>query len=113
MKRGRPIGSEIRQNIIEILFYLQKGYGYQISKIYQHIFPSCTREVIYYHLKKGVALGEIQISEVKVEKGNYSWGADVEKKYYSLAENAKPKGSERIKEELDKMAKEKQLSSSS
>ena len=65
MNRGRPVFSEIRQNIIEILFYLGKGYGYQVSKIYQKIFPACTREVIYYHLKKGVDLGEIKIKEVK------------------------------------------------
>ncbi|MFT4303018.1 MAG: hypothetical protein ACMXYG_00495 [Candidatus Woesearchaeota archaeon] len=103
MKRGRPIFSEIRQNIIEILFYMQKGYGYQISKIYKQIFPSCTREVIYYHLKKGVDLGEIEIKEVKREQGDYSWGDNVQKTYYCLGPNATPKGSERVKKEIEKL----------
>jgi len=103
MKRGRPVFSEIRQNIIEILFYLGKGYGYQLSKIYQQIFPACTREVVYYHLKKGVDLEEIKIHEVKKEKGDYSWGSDVTKTYYALGPNAKPKGSDRVKKELEKL----------
>lgn len=103
MKRGRPIFSEIRQNIIEILSYLGSGYGYQISKIYQQVFPTCTREVIYYHLKKGVELDEMKISEVKKEKGEYSWGEVVTKTYYALGPNAAPKGSERVKKEVEKI----------
>lgn len=102
MKRGRPIKSDIRNNMIEILFFLGKGYGYQISKIYQKVFPHCTKEVIYYHLKKGVDLGEFELKEVKKETGNYSWGSIVEKTYYALGPNAKPKGNERIKKEIDK-----------
>jgi len=107
MKRGRPIFSEIRQNIVDILFYLEKGYGYQISKIYQKLFPSCTREVIYYHLKKGVDLGEISIKEVKKEHGDFSWGSDVTKTYYALGPNAKPKGSDRVKVEIERLANAK------
>ncbi len=107
MNRGRPVFSEIRQNIIEILFYLGKGYGYQVSKIYQKIFPACTREVIYYHLKKGVDLGEIIIKEVKKEHGDYSWGQDVTKTYYSIGPNAKPKGSDRVKNEIEKVLQQK------
>lgn len=103
MKRGRPVSSEIRQNIIEILSNIGKGYGYQISKLYQQIFPHCTREVIYYHLKKGVDLEEIEIKEVKKEKGEYSWGSDVTKTYYALGKNAKPKGDDRVKSEILKV----------
>jgi hypothetical protein len=102
MKRGRPIQSDIRQNIIDILLYLGQGYGYQISKIYQQVFPSCTREVIYYHLKKGVSLGEISIKEIKEEKGEYSWGDNVKKTYYSIGPDAKPRSNERIKAVINK-----------
>ena len=102
MKRGRPIGSEIRQNIIEILAVKGRGYGYEIHKIYITLFPPCTRENVYYHLRKGVSLGEFDIEEVKQEKGEYSWGTVVEKKYYKLGTNAKPKGDPRVKEYFEK-----------
>ena len=96
MPGGRPVKSPIRQNIVEILSYLGKGYGYEIHKIYQSIFPSCTREVIYYNLRKGVSLGEFEIEEIKQERGEYSWGTVVEKKYYRLGKKASPKGDERV-----------------
>ncbi len=98
MPRGRPVKSQIRQNIIEILAVMGKGYGYAIHKVYREIFPSCTREVIYYHLKKGLALGEFAVDEVKQEKGNYSWGGTVEKTYYKLGTHAKPHFDARVKE---------------
>jgi len=100
--RGRPVKSEIRQNIVDILAVKGKGYGYEIFKIYLSIFPKCTREVIYYHLKKGVDLGEFQIEQVKTESGEYSWGRVAEKTYYVLGENAKPKKSKRITNHLRK-----------
>jgi hypothetical protein len=109
MKRGRPIQSDIRQNIINILFYLGEGYGYQISKIYQQIFPSCTREVIYYHLKKGVNINEISIKEIKEEKGDYSWGDNVKKTYYCIGPEAKPKSNERIKASIEKIKENKEI----
>jgi len=49
-KRGRPVKSEIRQNIVEILFYLKRAYGYDIYKVYIKIFPKVTLRSIYYHL---------------------------------------------------------------
>lgn len=97
MARGRPVGSSIRQNIIEILFYLNKACGYDIYKVYCQVFPKCTREVIYYHLKKGVLTKEFELKEVKQEKGSYSWGPTVEKKYYKLSHKADPKGDNRVK----------------
>jgi hypothetical protein len=102
-KSGRPIGSEIRQNIIEILNVIGKGYGYQISKLYQQIFPSCTKECIYYHLKKGVELNEISINEVKHETGDFSWGSQVTKTYYSIGFEANPTGNPLVKYELEKL----------
>ena len=107
MPRGRPVGSPIRKNIVEILAVLGKAYGYQIHKMYQQIFPSCTREVIYYHLRKGVQLGEFIIEEVKEERGEYSWGPIVEKTYYKLGPKAQPKGDERVKKWMAEHGKAK------
>ena len=98
MPRGRPVKSQIRQNIVELLAVMGKGYGYEIHKKYKEIFPDCTREVVYYHLKKGVKLGEFAIAEVKQEQGNYSWGGTVQKTYYKLGSHAKPAGDNRVKE---------------
>jgi len=105
MKRGRPTASAIRQNVIEILNVMGKGYGYEIHKVYKQIFPSCTREVVYYHLKKGVQLGEFVVGEVRQEKGDYSWGTVVQKTYYKLGPNAKPKSDSRVAEFFAKQKK--------
>src|SRR3989338_7886808 len=101
MKKGRPIKSEIRQNIIEILHHIKKAYGYEIYKVYVSIFPKVTLRSIYYHLKKGITLGEFQIYKVEKEKGEYSWGTEAEKIYYSLGPNAKPTGNERVREYVE------------
>lgn len=90
--RGRPVGSAIRQNIVEILFYMKEGYGYDISKAYLDIFPKVTMRVIYYHLNKGVETKEFKISKIKSEKGDYSWGPQAQKTYYKLGPAANPVG---------------------
>jgi len=90
MARGRPTESKIRQNIVEILYFIKKGYGYDIYRAYRDIFPAVTMRSIYYHLKKGVATKEFKVESIKSEKGNYSWGPSAEKVYYSLGPNAKP-----------------------
>ncbi len=105
MKRGRPVKSQIRQNVVEILHHLGEGYGYEISKIYNEVFPTVTQRSIYYHLRKGIATKEITIGKVEQEKGNYSWGPVVEKIYYGLGKNAMPKGEQRVKEFLSKWKK--------
>ena len=102
MKRGRPTKSNIRQNIVEILFFMKKGYGYDIYKAYVELFPKVTLRVIYYHLKKGVALGEFAVKEIKQEKGEYSWGANAEKIYYGLGPEARPAGLQRVKKYFEK-----------
>ena len=101
MKRGRPTKSVIRQNVIEILHHLPRGYGYEISKIYNAVFPKVTQRSIYYHLRKGVQLQEIEIQKIEEEKGNFSWGSTVEKIYYTLGKSAHPLGSSQVKEFLD------------
>ena len=96
MPRGRPVKSQIRQNIIEILFYLKQGYGYNIAKVYEEIFPSVHMRSIYYHLRKGVTTGEIIVHEIKEEKGEFSWGQKVEKTYYAIGKEAQIKGNKDV-----------------
>lgn len=101
MPKGRPVKSEIRQNMVEILFYVKEGYGYEIYKAYVSIFPKVTMRSIYYHLKKGVEIGEFVVNKVEKEKGDYSWGGEAEKIYYALGPNAKPTGNDRVREYID------------
>lgn len=102
MARGRPIKSAIRQNIVEILYFMKEGYGYDIYKIYVEIFPKTTMRNVYYHLRKGAELKEFKISKVRAEKGDYSWGEKAEKIYYSLGKNAKPTMSEKVRKWFEK-----------
>ncbi len=102
MGRGRPIKSAIRQNIVEIINVKGELYGYDIYRIYREIFPSVTLRSIYYHLKKGISTGEFIVKEVKKEKGNFSWGTETEKIYYTLGPKAQPKGDQRVKEYFKK-----------
>ena len=103
--RGRPVKSQIRQNVVEILYYLNKGYGYQISKIYNEVFPKVTQRSIYYHLRKGVQTKEIEVHTVELEKGDFSWGNSVEKTYYALGRNAEPQSNQKIQEFLEKWSR--------
>lgn len=102
MSRGRPVGSGIRQNIVEILHFMGKGYGYDICKAYRDIFPAVTMRSIYYHLNKGLQTEEFKIAEVKKEEGNYSWGSVVTKTYYALGPKAKPSIKAEVKAYFDK-----------
>jgi len=96
--RGRPPKSAIRQNIVELLHVKVKAHGYQVYKWYREIFPACAARTVYYHLRKGVLLGEFIISEVRQEKGDYSWGPSAQKTYYALGEKAAPTGDARVAE---------------
>ncbi len=102
MAKGRPVGSQIRQNIVELLYFMKEGYGYQIYKTYLKLFPRCTLRSIHYHLKKGLLINEFKIKEIKKEKGEFSWGATAEKIYYELGPSASPKIDERIKRFFDR-----------
>ncbi|MBI4441100.1 hypothetical protein HY639_02955 [Candidatus Woesearchaeota archaeon] len=97
-KVGRPAHSEIRQNIVEILAYMGEGYAYSIYKIYREVFPPVTMRSIYYHLKKGLTLGEFKVTRTEKERGDYSWGGEAEKIYYTLGTCASPKQMPRIKD---------------
>ncbi len=103
MKMARPPKSELRQNIVEILYFMKKGYGYDIARIYNKIFPKVTMRSVYYHLRKGVALEEIKVNQIKSEKGQYSWGQEAEKVYYELGKNATPKIDKRVEKFFRKL----------
>ncbi len=96
-KIGRPVRSEIRQNIVEILAYVGESYAYSLYKLYREVFPPVTMRSIYYHLKKGVVLGEFRVTQVLKEKGEYSWGGEAEKIYYALGEAAVPRQENRVR----------------
>ena len=100
MVRGRPVGSQVRQNMVEILHYVEL-HGYKVYSVYKAVFPKVTMRAIYYHLKKGVELGEFKITQIKKEKGHYSWGGEVERIYYGLGEKARPSGNKMVKEHLE------------
>ncbi len=102
MARGRPVKSQIRQNIVEILHHMKEGYGYDIYRFYKETFPAVSMRVIYYHLKKGSQLGEFRINKVIKENGDFSWGSEAEKIYYSLGQEAQPVGDTKIRDALEK-----------
>lgn len=88
--KGRPIGSKVRQNIIEILYFYKKLYGYEIYKIYTALFPPVSMRLIYYHLKKGIETEEFRIHKIDKKSGNFSWGEDVKNIIYELGPKAEP-----------------------
>jgi hypothetical protein len=103
MKRGRPIGSLIRQRLIDILYIIEKAHGYELYRYYKELHPPITLRVVYYHLRKGTTLGEFHLETVEHEKGNYSWGETAEKIYYTLGPNAKPELNPETKSQIDNL----------
>ena len=101
MARGRPVGSNVRQNMQEILYFLGSAHGYHIFKVYKELYPKITLRAIYYHLSKGKELEEFKVSDIKREGGNYSWGTEAEKIFYELGPKATPKMDPRVKVLLD------------
>lgn len=97
-QRGRPLGSSIRQNIVDLLAYIGEAYAYTVYKEYIKYFPKVTMRSIYYQLQKGLETGEFVIKKVLQEQGNYSWGSVAEKTYYGLGKNSKPRKNEIIEE---------------
>ena len=102
MPAGRPIKSEVRQNVVNILFLKSPLCGYEIYKIYQRVFGKAPLRLIYYHLKKGVEINEFEIQEIIKTRGDYSWGGEAEKIYYKLGIAAKPLADEKINKIINK-----------
>jgi len=89
-KQGRPIGSKVRQNVVEILYFYKKLHGYDLYKIYKELYPPVTMRLIYYHLKKGLTTGEFIIAHIDKKSGKYSWGGTSENIIYALGNSANP-----------------------
>ena len=100
--QGRPIGSSVRQNMVEILYAYGPLYGYQIHKIYEDIFPKITLRLVYYHLKKGLSTKEFSVYKMDIKEGNYSWGARTQNIIYTLGPEAKAVGDARVREYKEK-----------
>lgn len=109
----RPTGSLIRQNIIDMLLVAKKGYGYEIYGWYLDIFPKAHQRSIYYHLQKGVETKELQVHKVKTVKGDYSWGGESQRIYYTLGKEAKPNTKKRIIKYFSTLTAKANLPSSS
>ncbi|MDP2749762.1 MAG: hypothetical protein Q8O89_02940 [Nanoarchaeota archaeon] len=106
-RKGRPVKSQIRTNIVEILFFGKKMYGYDVYKTYVSIFPRVTMRAVYYNLRKGLNLGEFEIESIKMEKGDYSWGGQAEKTYYKLGLISRPAGDKRVQEYFESRVENK------
>jgi len=83
-KRGRPVGSNVRNHIIQILSKEGPMHGYELYQEYIKQYHSLSLRLIYYHLKKGVSLGEIKVHKIEKKKGEYSWGNEVQHIVYSV-----------------------------
>jgi len=110
--RGRPTTSKIRDNMIELLYFMKSAYGYELYKAYRKIFPAVTMRSIYYHLKKGTQLGVFEVDKVERSKGEYSWGPEAEKIYYKLTQDAKPKADSNVKKQFESLQNTKSLNKS-
>jgi len=104
-KQGRPLKSQIRQNIVEIMYFLGEGYAYDIYKHYVAIFPKVTMRSVYYHLKKGTEIGEFVVKNIRSEQGEYSWGDRAEKIYYALGPQAGAQLNLEVKKYFDELKK--------
>ncbi|HII72628.1 TPA: hypothetical protein HA265_07765 [Candidatus Woesearchaeota archaeon] len=104
---GRPLGSQIRQNIVELLYFLGEGYAYDVYKHYVEVFPKVSMRSVYYHLKKGIFTQEFVVKDVKQEMGEYSWGDRAERVVYALGPLAGPVIDPRVKEFFDKKSEKR------
>ncbi len=102
-KLGRKPSSQIRNNIIELLFFLKSAYGYDLHKKYKKVFGPVSMRSVYYHLNKGVELGVFNIKEIQEVQGDYSWGTGVRRIVFGLGKNAKPLGLQQVYDRLKQL----------
>jgi DNA-binding PadR family transcriptional regulator len=83
-KQGRPLGSNVRNNIITLLSTNGPMHGYELYRVYSELYPPVSMRLIYYHLKKGVLTGELVVHKIEKKKGEYSWGSEVQNIVYAV-----------------------------
>ncbi len=108
MKRGRPAGSPVRKNVVELLAVIGELHGYDICKHYEKIFPTVSKRAIYYALQKGTKQGFFKVSKVESITGVYSWGPNAQRTYFCLGELAKPTGDTKVKKYAEQLPKKSQ-----
>lgn len=106
-KRGRKVGSLIRDRLVELLYYLGYGYGYDLYKYYVEIWGKVTLRSIYYHLKKGTELEIFKVAEIEKVKGDYSWGMQASRIIYGLGPLAEPQGSKKVANKIRELTEKK------
>lgn len=88
---GRPVKSLIRERMQQVVDALGASYGYEIFKVYREAFAPISVRSMYYHLNKGISIGEFEAIGEKKEKGIYTWGDLTMRKYYILGPSATEK----------------------
>ncbi len=99
-KRGRVVGSVIRDNLVEILFHLKSAYAYELYKHYKKVFGPVSIRSVYYNLTKGKDIGVFEIKEIQKVEGNFSWGPQAQRILFALTEKAQPRQDPKIKTAL-------------
>ena len=96
-KLGRKPKSQIRDEMVELLYFLKEAYGYELYKKYCKVYDKkVSMRSIYYHLNKGVELGVFNLKEIRDVKGDFSWGSGAKQVIFQLGMSATPKGTKEI-----------------
>lgn len=106
-KAGRPSISIVRNRLVEILFIVGEDTAYNLHKHYISIFSPVSQRNVYYQLQKGKYMDIFEIKEIKIEKGEYSWGETARKVYYKNAKQAKPHIDKLVIEYFEKLKEKK------
>jgi hypothetical protein len=103
-KLGRKPKSQIRDEIVELLYFLKEAYGYSLYKKYCKVYEKkVSMRSIYYHLNKGVELGIFNLKEIRDVKGDFSWGSGAKQIIFQLGESAQPKGEKDVFNKLSQI----------
>jgi len=98
--RGRPVKSVIRDRMQQIVDALGTAYGYEIYKIYKEVFEPVSVRSMYYHLKRGLALGEFKLAGTKSVQGPFTWGRESTHTYYTLGDSASHVGNKELRDKV-------------